>query len=255
MFFLPLSHCSRLLAGAGLSLLAGAAMAAHPLITDDTGTQGKGHSQFELSSDHDRTRTDAGIERVQSSSAGFAYGVHDDVDLGISLPHTSYRVPGEARQQGVGDVTLQAKWRFHSGERWSLALKPVLTLPSGNHDKGLGNGRATTALHLLAQYEAEPLTWLVNVGGTHNDNRDGQRKGLWSASTALLYAPHADWTLALDVGANRNADREGPRTQSYALLGGIYHLNKDVDLDLGYRRSLQSGPVTHTVGAGLTVRW
>ena len=30
---------------------------------------------------------------------------------------------------------------------------------------------------------------------------------------------------------------------SYALLGGIYHLNKDVDLDLGYRRSLQSGPV------------
>lgn len=67
--------------------------------------------------------------------------------------------------------------------------------------------------------------------------------------------PHADWTLAFDIGANRNPDREGPRTQSYALLGGIYHLNKDVDLDLGYRRSLQSGPVTHTLGAGLTVRW
>ena len=57
-------------------------------------------------------------------------------------------------------------------------------------------------------------------------------------STALLYTPHADWTLAFDIGANRNPDREGPRTQSYALLGGIYHLNKDVDLDLGYRRSL-----------------
>ena len=119
---MSLSSCSRVLAGAGIFLLAGAAMAAHPLITDDTGTQGKGRSQFELNSDHDRTRTDAGIERVQSGSAGFTYGVHDDVDLGISLPHTSRRVPGEVRQQGVGDVTLQAKWRFHSGERWSLAL-------------------------------------------------------------------------------------------------------------------------------------
>lgn len=257
MTLLSTSSVSRFCVGASLCLAATAAMAAHPLASDDTGTQGKGHSQFELSTDRDRTRTrtDAGVERAQSTAATYSYGVHDDVDLGISVPHVYQRAPGEAHQQGLGDVALQAKWRFHAGERWSLALKPAVTLPSGSHGKGLGNGRATTALHLLAQYEAEPVTWLVNVGGTHNNSRDGQRKALWSASTALLYTPHADWTLAFDIGANRNPDREGPRTQSYALLGGIYHLNKDVDLDLGYRRSLQSGPVTHTVGAGLTVRW
>lgn len=232
-----------------------AAMAAHPLISDDTGTQGTGNKQFEFSSDHNRTRTDASSSRGQTTNAMLSYGLRDDLDVALGAQHLYQRVPGEPRQQGFGDMAVQAKWRFFNSEPWSLALKPVLTLPTGNHDKGLGNGRTTASLNLLAQYQVDPITWLVNVGGTHNANRGGKRKALWNASTAVLYAPNAAWTLAADVGTSRNADREGPRTLSYALLGGIYHVNKDLDLDVGYRRSLQSGPVTHTVGAGLTMRW
>ena len=215
MTLLSTSSVSRFCVGTSLCLAATAAMAAHPLVSDDTGTQGRGHSQFELSTDRDRTRTDAGVERAQSTAATYSYGVHDDVDLGISVPHVYQRAPGEAHQQGLGDVALQAKWRFHAGERWSLALKPAVTLPSGSHGKGLGNGRATTALHLLAQYEAEPVTWLVNVGGTHNNSRDGQRKALWSASTALLYTP----PCRLDAGVRyRRQPQSRPRGAAYPVL-------------------------------------
>ena len=46
-------------------LLAGAsAWAAHPLITDDTGTQGTGHWQLEINTDQTRSRADGATSRA-----------------------------------------------------------------------------------------------------------------------------------------------------------------------------------------------
>ncbi|WP_313082819.1 hypothetical protein [Pulveribacter sp.] len=52
----PLHSLRAPLLGAALLAAAAAAQAAHPLITDDTGTQGAGRWQFELNTDHTRAR-------------------------------------------------------------------------------------------------------------------------------------------------------------------------------------------------------
>lgn len=242
-----------LLMGATVS---GAAHAAHPFITDDTGTQGTGHWQLELNTDHTRVKEDGVMTRNQVANGTLTYGITDTLDLAANLPYQRNKTGGESAVKGIGDATVQAKWRvFENEQGWSVALKPAVTFPTGNDNKGLGAGRSTESLNALVQYQKDAWTWLVNGGATYNDNKVGNRKNLWNASTAVLYSPTEQWTLGADVGVSRNPDQDDSKNLSYGLLGVQYHVSKNTDVDLGYRRSLQSGPVQHTVGAGLTMRW
>lgn len=243
------------LLAAALWALAGPIHAAHPLISDDTATQGSGNWQLEANTDHTRTR-EAGIgvwER--EANLQLTHGVAEALDVMVNLPWLYHSESDQAVQRGIGDLTLLAKWRFHdNGRGWTLGLRPELTLPSGSESRGLGNGRATASLTLLSQLESGAWTWLANAGYTYNDNRAGDRKHLWAASTALLYAVGEQWTLAADIGTARAAD-VSVDTERYGLLGVICHLGRDIDLDVGWRRSLGAGPIARTLGAGLTLRW
>ncbi|QXL84287.1 transporter [Comamonas sp. NLF-1-9] len=240
-----------------VSLLAAslAAQAAHPLLTDDTGTQGAGRWQLELNTDHTRARADGQSAWQKAVGTTLTHGVSDALDVAVSAPWLQVSEPGEARVRGLGDTTVQAKWRFfENDEGWSLGLRPALVLPSGSASKGLGNGRASASVALISTLERGDWTWLANAGYTWNNNRVGDRRHLWALSSAVLYAASAQWSLALDVGISRSAD-QGVGHDKYGLIGAIFHAGKDVDLDLGWRRSLGGGPVVHTLGAGVTVRW
>jgi hypothetical protein len=70
--------------------------AAHPLITDDTGTQGKGKFLFELngqgSYDKMDSRDDTGTtiktkSREQELKSALTYGVIENIDLILGLPY------------------------------------------------------------------------------------------------------------------------------------------------------------------------
>ena len=63
-------------------------------------------------------------------------------------------------ESGMSDSTLDLKWRFYAEDDFSLALQPGLTLPTGNEDKGLGTGKTSWAIALLATYEAEAWIFL-----------------------------------------------------------------------------------------------
>ncbi|MDR2128296.1 MAG: transporter [Burkholderiaceae bacterium] len=243
------------LVAAGL-LATGLAHAGHPLVSDDTGTQGTGNWQFEANTDYTSVKEEGIKSRSWAVNAALAYGLIEPLDISINVPLQRDKTDGESAQKGIGDVSLVAKWRFYENDNgWSVALKPEVTLPTGKESKGLGAGRATAALSLLGQYEQAGWIWLVNAGLTYNDNKVDERKSLWSASTALLYSPNEQWTFAVDTGLSRNPDKGSSKKPAYAVLGAIYHVNKDLDLDIGYQRSLQSGPTEHTVGVGLTMRW
>lgn len=226
-----------------------------PLITDDTGTQGTGNWQLEVNTDHTRTRDEGQASWERTANLTLTRGVTDTLDLAVNAPWQHHREPGEPASSGVGDATVQAKWRFFDdGQGWTLGLRPALTLPTGNADRGLGNGRATASVTLISSLSRGDWTWLANAGYAYNDNRIGDRKNLWAASTAVLYNVDEQWTLALDVGARRAAD-VGQSVEKFALLGVIYRARENLDFDVGWRRSLGAAPVSHTLGAGVTWRW
>ena len=80
-------HWLRVLSCALLCGSHAAARAAHPLLTEDTGTQGKGNSQLELTLDAFRDRL-AGVDiRGAQAAALYSYGVADPVDFQVGLPY------------------------------------------------------------------------------------------------------------------------------------------------------------------------
>lgn len=194
-------------------------------------------------------------QRELGANATLTYGLTETLDIAANLPWQRFSSTGVPSVSGVADATVQAKWRFYeNGQGWSLGVRPALTLPTGSESKGLGNGRSTASVALLSNLESGPWTWLANAGYTYNANKLGDRKNLWSASTAVLYKLSEQWTLAADVGLSRAAE-QGARSEKYGLLGAIYHANDDLDLDFGWRRSLGGSPTAHTLGVGVTVRW
>ncbi|WP_374358434.1 transporter [Chitinimonas sp.] len=229
--------------------------AAHPMVSDDTGTQGSGKWQFEANTDQAQSSRDGVRNRLGAYNSAMTYGLAESIDVSLSVPYWRIRQDGSPSQSGVGDVGLAAKWRFYEQDGLSFALKPSLSLPTGNKDKNLGAGRAGVGLAGVTTYTSGKLTWLGNVGLTYADNSTGARKSLWAVSTGVQYALNERLKLALDTGVYRNSDRSDSTNPSFALVGLIYSPSEQLDLDIGYKRGLNHAEYDRSFGIGLTTRW
>jgi hypothetical protein len=248
------------------------AWAAHPFITDDTGTQGKGNWQLELQGDFLRDeRTAAGVERkdkLNAYTSVLSYGILDnlDVQVGVSYLSTRTTMNGSttADESGVGDSTLELKWRFYEAGDFSLALKPGVLLPTGNEDKGLGTGKTSWGIALLATYEAEPWTFSGNIAYTHArfklpQDAEESRSDLWRVSGGASYALTGEVRLVGELGLRANESRNDAflpdSTSQFGMLGVIYSPTKKIDLDLGFRKNFNRAESDKAYLVGATFRW
>jgi hypothetical protein len=84
-------------------MTAGTAFAAHPLITDDTGTQGKGKMQFEFVGEYGVDKEEGGTEKgFEAPTVPFlSYGLSDSIDIVIGLPYVTVTVDDGATTSTV----------------------------------------------------------------------------------------------------------------------------------------------------------
>lgn len=235
------------------------ALAEHPLITDDAGTQGKGKAQLELVAEYGRAAHHGAVEKtfVGPTMPVLSIGLRDDVDVvsGISYQRTIVEEDGSREtQSGAGDFALDVKWRFYERDGLGLVLKPGLTLPTGDDAKGLGAGKSTQRLFAIATKEAGPWAFHANAGYTRNANRAGDREPLWHASIAAARAVVKDLKATANVGVDTNPDPGSRRMPAYILGGLVYAVSDSLALDVGARRRFNVSGTAYAVLAGMTIR-
>ena len=257
-------------------LPSGPGWAAHPFVTDDTGTQGKGNWQLELQGDLLRSErtADTGsgpVEQKRKLNAFIpvlSYGILDSLDIQFGLSHVRLRTTENGvvteDESGMSDSTLEVKWRFLEAGAFSLAVKPGLLLPTGDEAKGLGTGSTSWGVALLATYDAEPWTFLGNVAYSRarfklpQDAADNQ-SDLWRVSGGLSYAVAGDVRLVGEAGLRRNESRNDPytpdKTSQFAMIGIIYSPSKNMDFDAGFRKNLNDAEFDSAFLVGATFRW
>jgi len=131
------------------------------------------------------------IRTVQTTLFGFAYGLNENLTLGVSLPvvyRTDIRAPHfhaldnafeierEGNSKGIGDAKLYGLWRFAEGENYSTSLLFGISTPTGKDDDTSPDGE-------LYEAEFQPGTgsWTPMIGLAHS--RDFGRITLDTSAT------------------------------------------------------------------------
>jgi hypothetical protein len=235
------------------ALAAGAVHGAHPLITEDTGTQGAGGWQLEVNGERTRDRSDGVFTRGFQAAGTLSYGIVDRADLQLTLPYVRQKAEGE-RVSGKLDFAVDLKWRFYENGPLSLGLKPGLTFPGGRDEEGLGTGRSTWGSLAILSYDRERWAFHSHIGYRHNRNNADQRTSLRHISASLWIKPSERLKLVSDYSVDTNPDRSSDRLVRQTVLGFIYSVVPTFDLDLGVRFG-NTPAIDRAVLFGTTLRW
>jgi hypothetical protein len=234
------------------------ALAAIPLITDDTGTQGKGKFQIELFGEYGYDKEEGLTIKATDLAATFTYGIIDQVDIVLSVPYRFLRAGDDEsteKANGISDLAIETKWRFYENNGLSFALKPGFTLPTGNEDKDLGNGRSTYYLYFITSKEMNSWAFHANLAYFRNDNRGNDRNNIWHASLASTLGIIKNLKLVGDIGVGTNPERSSSTLPAYILGGFIYSLKEYFDIGLGVKGGLTKSEADISVRGGITWRF
>ncbi len=241
--------------------------AAHPLISDDAGTQGKGKWQVEVlgeynfdkknSTDPTSIDTTARDKDAELKSA-VTYGVMDSADLVFTVPYQWKRSDSGNHVSSAGgfsDFMLELKWRFFEKDGLGVALKPGLNFPTGDEEKDLGTGRVGYSVFLLATRESSPWALNFNLGYKRNENKIDERLDIWHVSVSGEYKIMKNLKALANIGAERNTDKESNTAPAFALFGFIYSISEALDIDAGAKFGLNEPETDTALLAGATFRF
>jgi hypothetical protein len=227
------------------------AKAAHPLITEDTGTQGVGNAELQFGFSWTRD----GGDRAFSFQPQLSYGVLTTVDLIVQPQWLTVRTLGSDSSRGFGDTVMDAKWRFYGDTPLSFAVRAGATFPTGEGDLSQLNGKPSAHALLVTNVDLAPLTIDGNVGYIRNRSAPGLRTDLYHASAAAVFAANDELSLVADTAFDSNPDPLRPNWPGVLLVGAIYTLRPGLDIDFGYQTRLNHAAPAQQLLLGITYRW
>ena len=145
-----------------LGLAAGWVRGGPPFLTDDPVPVETGHWEFYAASQWAWSgRAAAGT----SPHFELNYGAAPGLQLHVIVPVATAWEEGAPARTGLGDVELGVKFRFLSEgrRRPEVGIFPLVTLPSGSEERGLGAGHAAGFLPVWLQKSFGP--WTTYGGG------------------------------------------------------------------------------------------
>ncbi len=242
------------------------ASAFQPFFTDDTGTQGGGGNQLELSFGRERTATPGGGEGARSLPIAYARGLSETIDIHAGTQYDWIRAriaDGDAR--GLDTVSIGLKWRafeYHA-RGISFALKPEVRLALASERPGTGFGAQAPSgsLALMVTQELPFGAVHFNIGVAAERYRDPAANPntiTTEASLAPVWNLNPRWKLGLDLGAAVARTAGVTVRTDFVGIGLVYSHDADLDVSVGFFHGAdQAEPrtTTRTTSAGLTWRF
>ena len=212
---------------AGLNLmLAAQTFAGPPFLTDDPEPVDYQHWEFYLFANGDHA---SGGSAINGPAAELNYGVLPDTQLHLVVPMLTISPDDGPSMTGLGDTEFGIKYRFiHETDAWpQMGIFPMAEFPTGDADRGLGNGQTWFRLPLWLQKSWGPWTTYGGSGVALN-SASGQRN-----------YPFGGWLVQRDFGPRFTLGGElfaqGKGTgddRGFATLnfGGSYNFNEHFSL-------------------------
>lgn len=168
-------------------ILATRTFAGPPFLTDDPAPVDYQHWEAYLFGTDDY---DGSAHTINAPAVELNYGVLPDTQLHLVVPMTTVAPDHGRAESGLGDMEFGIKYRFiHETNGWpQIGIFPMVELPTGDSNRGLGNGRAWFRLPLWIQKSFGAWT-TYGGGGAALNSAPGQRN-----------YPFGGWLVQRDIG-------------------------------------------------------
>ena len=216
--------------------LATSALAGPPFRTDDPVPVDYRHGEAYLFSagTHEADGTNGLGPAVE-----FNYSILPDTMLHIIVPMAYDAPKGEASHFGYGNTEVGIKYRFVQETETIpiVGIFPLVEIPTGDEEKGLGNGEAQCFLPLWLQKDFGK--WTTYGGGGFWINPGSNNKNYWFSGLLLQYNFSESFYLGGEI-FHQTADTEGGKGSSGFNLGGSLPLAGSLQLLFSAGRGLSN---------------
>jgi hypothetical protein len=206
-----------------VSIGAGASWAGPPFRTDDPEPVEYRHGEFYVATQYEK---DKDVTVATTPHFELNYGPSPDLQLHLIAPFVYVKPEGEASQRGYGDTELGVKYRFLNNEtsHFMVGTFPIVELPTGDSDKGLGAGHTQMFLPLWLQKTWGP--WQSYGGGGYWRNPGEGNKDYWFFGWQLQRRISEVLTLGAELFGNTKTTEDG-KSRSGFNAGAIIDLTDD----------------------------
>jgi hypothetical protein len=206
------------------AIIATGVQAGPPFVTDDPDIPPP-HSweiNIPLSLEHE-----TGESVIEAPVLDVNYGLTKNVELMLEFAFLHATTGGSNTEHGLSDTGIGVKWRFleESPRAPQIAVYPQVVIPTGDRRRGLGEGKASYVLPLVAQKSWGAWEVFGNVGGVLQ-NTPGSRN-FWYEGVAVVreVGPHVE--LGLEEYGNSPTDLDEPSSLGFNA-GGIWTVGRSV---------------------------
>ncbi len=227
----------RIIGAVAVLLLATTVLAGPPFLADDPVPVELGHWEIYAG-------TQTAITRDGSSGTAphfeINYGALPEVQLHLITPFVYDNPRGDNLHYGYGDTEFGIKWRFiqETDQMPQIAAFPITEIPTGDDNKGLGNGQQQLFLPLWAQKSWGK--WTSYGGGGYWLNPGRGNKNYWFTGWLLQRQVTEKLLLGGEV-FHATPSEEGGDSRTGVNFGGIYDFTENYHLLFSAGRDIK-GP-------------
>ena len=206
-----------------------------PMITDDPGTPGDGHWEFNFGVSAEKR---PGSQVSELPLIDLNYGIGDRLQLKYEVPYIRFSEDGTSSMSGFGNSAFGLKWRFFdAGENGlSMSVYPQLEFNnpgSSSDDKGLVEKGTVFVLPFQFEREVGGFTFISQIGREFHSDDDTYYYG---CSVGHQVGEKVGLTVEL-AGA---ADTGLHRSQLIANIGLVLDLSESTAVMLSVGRELHN---------------
>jgi hypothetical protein len=194
-----------------------------PFRTDDPEPVDYNHGEFYLAAQYEK---DKEVTSGTAPHIELNYGIVPNVMLHLITPYAFNKPEGASTQRGYGDTEVGIKFRIVNDEdaHFMAGTFPLVELPTGDSDKGLGAGHTLYFVPLWLQKSWGP--WQSSGGGGFWRNPGEGNKDYWFFGWQVQREMSKMLTLGAELFSQTGRTEEG-KTQTGFTLGAVVNLTDD----------------------------